>query len=234
MVDDRTGATTRRRLLRLTAALATAAPLTALVPGGTAGATPDRRVRQVVLVPRFGGDPTSDWYPWLSRRLADLGVRLKVVRLLPEPTAPGVDQMVAAIAKAVGDDRAGTLLVGHSVGSRALLAYLSRHGKGRAFAGLVSVAGWFTVDDLGSYPALVPWVDLAVDAAAITAAAGPITVHLSDDDPFTADWRTNAGRWLAELGASVHLTPGAGHFMATTAPQVVDTIRAVGDRSMAR
>jgi len=52
------------------------------------------------------------------RRLADLGVRLEVVRLLPEPTAPGVDQMVAAIAKAVGDDRAGTLLVGHSVGGR--------------------------------------------------------------------------------------------------------------------
>jgi predicted alpha/beta hydrolase family esterase len=106
-------------------------------------------------VPHFWGDATADWYPAAAPQLARLGVRTKMVPLLPEPDAPDIDATVASIANAVGDNSheiAETILIGHSVGSLALLAYLSRHGAHRAFAGLVSVAGCFTVDDLKSYP----------------------------------------------------------------------------------
>src|SRR5262245_52080202 len=133
------GMASRRTLLTGAAA---AVPLSLLAAQGTAHAAGPGRIRRVVLVPRFGGDASADWYHWLLRRL---GVRSTVVPLLPDPSAPGIDQTVAAIADAVGDDRAHTLLIGHSVGSRALLAYLDRH-PGDAFAGLVSVAGWFTID----------------------------------------------------------------------------------------
>jgi hypothetical protein len=51
--------------------------------------------------------------------------------------------------------------------------------------------------------------------ASIASAAGPITVHLSDNDPFTADWRANAADWLGKLGAAVHIAHGAGHYMTT-------------------
>src|SRR5262249_29878787 len=159
--------TTRRHLLQMAATAAAIAPLAALGASGTAQTSPvtpaarRARVRTAILVPRFGGDASVDWYSKASLQLAELGIRTKVVSLLPEPTKPGIDETVAAIANAVGDDPqaiAQTLLIGHSVGSRALLAYLSRHGAHRTFAGLVSVAGWFAVDDVSSYPALVPWV----------------------------------------------------------------------------
>jgi pimeloyl-ACP methyl ester carboxylesterase len=97
---------------------------------------------------RFGGDAAADWYPAALRQLASLGIPTKLVSLLPAPTTLGIDETVAAIAKAVGDNPqeiTQTILIGHSVGSQALLAYLSRHGAHRTFAGLVSVAGWFTV-----------------------------------------------------------------------------------------
>src|SRR5215813_3747267 len=158
--DGRTEATTRRRLLHMAAALAATAPLAALTAQRTARAsqgtpaTAPGRIRRAVLVPRFGGDATADWYPAALLQLADLGISTKVVPLLPEPTAPGVEETVTAIRQAVGDDPrevAQTILIGHSVGSRALLAFLSRHGVHRAVAGLVSVAGWFTVDDVTSY-----------------------------------------------------------------------------------
>src|SRR5262249_44391934 len=158
-----------------------------------------RHIGRAVLVPRFGGDAHSDWYPRAVPQLADLGIRTTTVSLLPEPTAPGVDETVATIAKAVGDDPqeiAQTILIGHSVGNRALLAYLSRHGAHRNFAGLVAVAGWFTVDDVVSYPALAPWLNMDLDFPAIVAAAGSITALISDNDPFTADWRANAADWL--------------------------------------
>ena len=232
--DGRTDATTRRRLLRLAVTVAATAPLAALTAGGTAQASSETPatapggIRRAVLVPRFGGDATADWYPTALPQLAGLGIGTKVVSLLPEPTAPGIDETVAAIAKAIGDDPheiAQTVLIGHSVGSRALLAYLSRHGAPRTFAGLVSVAGWFTVDDLISYPALASWVNVDLNFASIAAAAGPITVHLSDNDPFTADWRANAADWLSKLGAAVHISHGAGHYMTTSPGPVLDTIR---------
>ena len=183
------------------------------------------RIRRAVFVPRFGGDPSADWYRWLIRKLGDLGVESTFVPLLPEPTAPAIDQTVAAIVDAVGDDREHTVLIGHSVGSRALLAYLDRY-PGRPFAGLISVAGWFTIDQVEQFPPLVPWAELDLDHAAVAAAAGPITVHLSDDDPFTADWAATAEDWRDKLSASVRLTRGAGHFMTTTAEPVLDTVRA--------
>src|SRR5215470_14416310 len=132
----RTKPTTRRRLLHMAATVAATAPLAALTAGGNAQASPEtpatapRRIRRAVLVPRFGGDATADWYSTALPQLAGLGIRTKVVSLLPEPTAPGIDETVAAIAKAVGEDPhaiAQTILIGHSVGSRALLAYLNRH-----------------------------------------------------------------------------------------------------------
>jgi serine hydrolase len=227
-------ATTRRRLLYMAATVAVTAPLAALTAGGTAQASPEspatasRRIRRAILAPRFGGDATADWYSTATRQLTSLGIETKVVPLLPEPTAPGIDETVAAIAKAVGDNPheiAQTILIGHSIGSRALLAYLSRHGAHRTFAGLVSVAGWFTVDDLISYPALTPWVNMDLNFASIASATGPINVHLSDNDPFTADWRANAADWLGKLGAAVHVAHGAGHYMTTNPGPVLDTIR---------
>jgi uncharacterized protein len=212
--------------------------------GGIAQAFPDTPatappgIRRAVLVPRFGGEATADWYPTALPRLAGLGIRTKVVSLLPEPTAPDINETVAAIKKAVGDNPheiARTILIGHSVGSLALLAYLSRHGAAyRTFAGLVSVAGWFTVDDLSSYPALSPWVNMDLDFASIASAAGPIIVHLSDNDPFTVDWRANAADWLGKLGAAVHIAHGAGHYMTVSPGPVLDTIHLASHRGIAR
>jgi len=241
--NGRTKPTTRRRLLHMAATVAATAPLAALTAGGNAQASPEtpasapRRIRKAVLVPRFGGDATADWYSTAVPQLAGLGIRTKVVSLLPEPTVPGIDETVAAIARAVGEDPheiAQTILIGHSVGSRALLAYLSRHAAHRSFAGLVSVAGWFTVDDVTSYPAVAPWVTMDLNFASITSAAGPITVLLSDNDPFTADWRANAADWLGRLGAAVHIAHGAGHYMTTSVGPVLDTIYAASNRAITR
>ena len=236
-------ATTRRRLLKVAATVAATGPLAVLTGGRTAQASPvpstsdSRPIRRAILVPRFGGDAGADWYPTALPLLADLGISTKVVSLLPQPTAPGIDQMVTAIAKAVGDDSheiARTILIGHSIGSRALLAYLSSHGAHRTFAGLVSVAGWFTVDDLISYAALAPWVKMELNFASIASAAGPITVHLSDNDPFTADWRANAANWLGKLGAAVQIAHGAGHYMTTSPGPVLDSIHLASLRTIER
>ena len=109
--DSRTEATTRRRLLHMAATVAGTTSLAALTSGFATQASPGMPtavpglIRRAVLVPRFGGDSSADWYPTAVAQLADLGIRTRMVALLPEPTAAGIDETLAAIAKAVGTAR---------------------------------------------------------------------------------------------------------------------------------
>src|SRR5262249_32641101 len=159
-----------------------------------------------ILVPRFGGDATADWYSAALPQRSELGISTKIVPLLPESTKPGIEERGAAISETVVDGReqhAAAGILGNSIGRCGVLAVLGREGARRTVAGLVSVAGWCTVYDVSAYPALAPWLNLDLDFASIAKAAGPITVLLSDNDPFTKDWRTNAATWLDKLGATV-------------------------------
>ena len=168
--DGRNQAATRRHFLRMAATVAVTAPLAGLAAGGTAQAaqvtpgTAPRRIGRAVLVPRFGADATADWYPTALRQLTELGISTRVVSLLPAPSAPGINETVAA-------------------------------------------------------------VNMDLNFASIASAAGPITVHLSDNDPYTGDWRANAADWLGKLGAAVHIAHGAGHYMTISPGPVLDTIR---------
>jgi len=118
----------------MTATVTAGAPLAVLAAGGkpttwseTPATAPD--ISRAVLAPRSGGDATADWYPAAVLQLARIGVRTEIVPSLPEPTAPSIDATAASIANAVGDNPheiAETILIGHSVGSLALLAHLTR------------------------------------------------------------------------------------------------------------
>ena len=50
-------------------------------------------------------------------------------------------------------------------------------------------------------------------------------VLLSDNDPFTSDFRENGRLWTERLGAEVVLVPGARHFNASQEPAVLDALR---------
>jgi hypothetical protein len=50
-------------------------------------------------------------------------------------------------------------------------------------------------------------------------------VLLSDDDPFTSDWRRNRDEWVERLDADVRVHPGAKHFNAAREPAVLAAIR---------
>jgi hypothetical protein len=56
-------------------------------------------------------------------------------------------------------------------------------------------------------------------------------VLVSDDDPFTPNWRANGRLWEERLGARVQMVPGAAHFNHPVQPAVlhalVDELRAL-------
>ncbi len=143
---------------------------------------------------------------------------------MPDPAQPQIEAWIAAAAAAlVGGAPEKTVLVGHSVGCRAALGAVERLPDGARLRGLVLVAAWWEVDE--PWPSILPWQALEHDVARIRSAVGRPVVLLSDDDPFTSDWRVNRDTWTERLDADARLHPGAKHFNAAPEPAVLAAIR---------
>lgn len=175
-------------------------------------------------MPRWGGSPGSDFYPWLVATLTPAWE--VVVCDLPEPGTPRQDTWPPAICAALGSERealARTFVLAHSVGCQASLHALATLPDGSRVAGMLAVAGWWTVDR--PWPTILPWQDNLADLERVRAAALRISVLLSDDDPFTADFAGNAALWRARLAAEVTVTTGGKHFNGREEPAVLAALR---------
>lgn len=178
---------------------------------------------RVIVVPRLRGRADSDFYPWLARRLRELGWRgdVETAPLRP-PDAPDLAVTVAGVRGRIGSARraARTVLVGHSVGAQAVMRALAEPGP--AVAALLLVAGWWTLDRPG--PALERWLDTAFDWNQTRARAGRRLVLLSTDDPFTADAARSRRLFEERLGAEVRIHDRAGHFNGAEEPAVLSAL----------
>jgi len=186
-------------------------------------------IDRILLVPRWSGTATSDFYPWLERELASRapGARLEVAPLLPAPDRPEIEACLEALA---GLDPSRTLLVGHSVGCQVLARALACLPDDARAPALLCVAGWWTVDR--PWDTLRPWIETPFDHARAAARCARIEVLLSDNDPFTSDAEQTRRRFVEALGAEVQIAPGRKHFNASEEPAVLAAVlRLLGRRS---
>lgn len=79
---------------------------------------------QVLICHAYNTLPSENWYKWLEKILRDRGYDAKVVEL-PNPSAPMEKGWVQAIKEAHTGNP--VILVGHSLGCRAMLAYISQY-----------------------------------------------------------------------------------------------------------
>lgn len=183
--------------------------------------------RSLVIVHRWAGRPDTDFYPWLDGQLRQPPAPFDVIRALdmPQPAAPTIDGWVSTLRETVGPVPApSTVFLGHSVGCQAILHYLAALPPGHTVEGALFVSGWFEVEK--SWDTLRPWLDTPVDFERARAALRRCVVLLSDNDPFTPDWRRNSRQWEEHLGAEVVVVPGARHFNNPREPAVLDTLQA--------
>ncbi len=185
-------------------------------------------MQRVRIIPRWGGSPESDFYPWLARELkARKGKVFKDIQVMdmPNPSTPILQDWLWEAGDAIGDDpyrSEHTLLIGHSVGCRAILHALADVPEGMYVGGVLMVAGWFTVDE--PWETLKPWIDVPFDMEAARAACKKMVVLLSDNDPYTSDFEANKRAWIERFGAEVRVIPGAKHFNAAEEPAVLEAV----------
>ena len=182
---------------------------------------------KLCIVPRWGGTLESDYYPWLQARPE---VRARFDQVLgpniDDPGTPTIDAWMASLTRAVAPETlADTYFLGHSVGCQAVLRFLAAGPAGARAAGVLCVAGWWTVDE--PWDTIRPWIDTPFEIERARAACGRVITLISDNDPFTADWRTNQQLWEERLGAEVRVIPGAKHFNGSEEPAVLDAVCAL-------
>jgi uncharacterized protein len=173
---------------------------------------------RLVIMPRWSGTGSSDWYPWLAR---ELDVSISIAEL-DRKDAPTIAGCVERLREAIGPDPSEVCLVGHSVSCLAITHLLAGLPP-RSVPAAVLVAGWWTVDQ--PWETIRPWMDTPIDTGRARAAVERAHVLLSDNDPFTSDAAETERLWRERLGAAVRLVPGAAHFNAAEEPAVRDLIR---------
>jgi predicted alpha/beta hydrolase family esterase len=197
---------------------------------------------QLILAPQWAGTPTSDFYPWLVEELSSRP-RPPDVRIVPPPERPPTPESYrAAVDTALGElsDEAlrRAVLVGHSVGSHALLQALAQLEAPRRAGSLVVVAGWWDIsrDTWASFglpwEQIQRWLDVPLDDDAVRAHVAHIDVIVSEGDRIPASSAADtAAAYERRLGAHTWILKDRGHFNAEREPAVLEAVTAALDRS---
>ncbi len=174
---------------------------------------------RVIIIHRWGGNPESDWYPWLQKELEQRGIEVLVPRM-PNTSKPDIKAWVSHLQKIVGQLNSETHFVAHSIGCQTVMRFLesttAETKAGTKMGKIIFVAGWFKLGNLESkaIEAIAkPWVKTPLDFRNIRSKMRSLTVFLSRDEPY-GFVEENAALFREKLGANVIIENNQGHYTA--------------------
>lgn len=177
-------------------------------------------MKRIYIFPRYSGDENSDWYQQIKHNSNFTELNISIIPLsLPNWDKPSCTEFLSYIKNAIPENEIdnNSYFVGHSVGCKAALLFLNElHIKNPELkiGGLMCVAGWWKVDN--PWPQLNQWTNMPLDFTAIQKICNNnIITVLSDNDPFTSDWKVNKREWETNLNTKVIIVPDAKHFNGT-------------------
>lgn len=137
-------------------------------------------MKRVYLIHGWNGAPDEGWRPWLQSELKQR--EFTVFNLsMPSPAYPKQHEWVEHMQQEIGVPDEETYLVGHSLGSVAILRYLEALGVSERIGGAILVAGF--TDDLG-IEALSNFFLTPLHWEKIQRAAETFVSIQSDNDPY--------------------------------------------------
>lgn len=163
-----------------------------------------------VIIHRWGGSPSDDWYPWLKVELEARGYRV-IVPAMPNADVPEITPWVQTLRTTLANNPAHeVLLVGHSIGCQAIIRYLAEAFVPVARA--LFVAGWVELMGLSGEEQVIaePWLTDHINTAAAKAHLGSSVAFFSGDDPLVP--LSNQDFFRDRLGSRIVMLDGYGHF----------------------
>lgn len=167
------------------------------------------------IVHGWASSPEDCWFPWLKEELERRGFTVSVPAM-PEPKDPEPHAWLNTLKETIGSIN-GAILIGHSLGVRALSLYVQSRPEEEKAALFISVAGPFTfpTHDHPHPRARATrdrWKEFELDPVALKKRINHSVAVYSIDDPWVpfdnAEWmRTN-------LESTVIEEQNKGHFRA--------------------
>ncbi len=179
-------------------------------------------MKRVIIVHRWAGSPSDDWYPWLKKELESRGFSV-VVPQMPDTDKPHIDKWIDHLRKIVGKLDENTYFVGHSVGCQAIIRYLETvPGK---VGGIVLVAGWLGLRNLETEEEkeiAYSWENEPINFERTKEKTKKIVAIFSDDDPWVPV--KDAELFKNKLGAKIIIRHKMQHFTEKSLPFLLEEI----------
>ena len=178
---------------------------------------------KIIFVHGYTASSQSDWYPQIASELKHLGIDFTILDL-PGGTSPHASEWLREIHKAVLQTSKPVVLVGHSLGTRAIPLYLEKYKPEveavfliAAFANRLENAYKYDVD---AYP---DFFEHLIDIDSIKPLVEKFVVMHSKDDPLDFEQGVEIAK---ELNAKLITYEDKGHFNGSeNAPIVLEVLR---------
>lgn len=163
-------------------------------------------MKRAVIVHCWSGNPEFAWYPWVKAELEKQGYIVQVPQM-PGTDQPRLDTWLPYLQQLIGQPDDELVLIGHSIGTVAIMRYLETLSEGEHIGKAILVAAF--TDQLG-FKELENFFETRLDFATIkTKSVRGFTVIQSDNDPYMSAQYGN--RLKQELGAKLIVKHNAGH-----------------------
>lgn len=181
-------------------------------------------MKRVIIIHCWGGSPDYAWYPWAKTELEKKGYAVQVPQM-PDTDEPKLSTWLPYLQEIIGKPDGELVLIGHSLGTVAIMRYLETLQGDEQIGKVVLVAGF--TDQLG-FKELENFFETRLDFAKIKGKSRHgFTAIQSDNDPYISAQYGN--RLREELGAKIiikhqagHMSGGVGSEACTELPEVVD------------
>jgi len=185
-------------------------------------------MKRAIIVHCWAGHSGYAWYPWAKKQLESLGYTVSVPDML-DTENPKLENWLPQLQKLVGEPDENLLLIGHSIGSVAILRYLETLEANQKVNKAVLVAGF--TDDLG-FDKLTNFFKTPLDLAKIKIKSkNGFVIIQSDNDPyvpmrFAEQLRDELSAPLLVKHNALHMSGGGdGEAPCLELPEIVKAIK---------
>lgn len=178
--------------------------------------------KRAFIIHGWGADSKANWFAWVREELEKAGFDA-VALDMPNSENPKQEQWFQAMQDAIGDVNENTYLIGHSLGTMAILRFLETLPEDQKVGGAILVSGFARSLNV---PELESFHEAEVDFAKIKSVCKHFVVFHSDDDPLVPleegiNLRNQVDGDIIIVSGQQHLNMGTGYF---SFPEVVEEL----------
>jgi len=165
------------------------------------------------MVHGWGGSSEDNWFPWLTARLEEKGIKVKTFDM-PDTDNPKIEEWVGHLRENIPSDEIDeqTYFIGHSIGCQTILRFLEKLHRDKKTGGCIFVAPFFKLLNQSPEELLIahPWENTPIDFGRVLSHCDNFLAFFSDDDEEVSLEESN--KFKEKLGAKVIIEKNKGHF----------------------